>query len=86
MTSFGAFARPLALPIALLALHEIALRALAAKDVVGQILGAAEAPAPALIALMVAFYLVRLAAIFIAPGWLLFALARGILSWRQRRG
>jgi hypothetical protein len=82
----SAFARPLVPPLALLALHEIALRALAAKDVVGQILGAAEAPAPALVALMVAFYLVRLVAIFVAPGWLLLALACGAISWRRRRG
>jgi hypothetical protein len=83
---WSVFARPLALPLALLGLHEIALRALSAMDVVGRILGAAAAPDPALVALLGAFYVVRLAAIFVAPGWILLALGRTILALRHRRG
>jgi hypothetical protein len=76
--------RPLVAPLSVLALHALVLRILVETGAVGQVLGAAEQNL-AWVAVLAVFYLLRLVAFFVAPGWLLVAMGRMVLA-RKRRG
>lgn len=71
MRSLARHFRPLAAPLAVLAAHALALSALLRLDVVGLLLGAAATPPLSLLLLVAAFYVLRLGAFFVVPGWLL---------------
>lgn len=62
-------------PVLALVIAELSLHALFAAHTVSQVLGAAR-PSVTAALLLFLFFLVRLFAFFIAPGWLLFALGR----------
>lgn len=63
--------RPLVAPLLVLVAHLVTLAVLVRIDVVGRLLGAAAAPPLALVAVVGAFYVLRLGAYFVVPGWLL---------------
>jgi hypothetical protein len=65
-------------PLGLLVAHGLALRGLYAADVVARVLGAASPPW-GLVLVLVAFYLLRIIAYFVAPGWLLYSLGRALV-------
>jgi hypothetical protein len=81
--ALGVFA-PLGPPLALLGVHALALRALYAADVMGRLLGAVS-PSGWLVLLLACFYLLRLVAFFVAPGWLLVAVVRVAVALRRGR-
>ena len=72
--------RALALPLGLLALQAVTLRALFAADALGHVLGAATAPSPWVVSAMVAFYLLRLVVVFVVPGWIVIVTVRLVLA------
>lgn len=72
--------RALALPLGLVALQAVTLRALFAADVLGHVLGAAITPSPWVVSAMVAFYLLRLVVMFVVPGWIAVVVVRLVLA------
>lgn len=78
--------RPLGAPLIVLALHAIALHVLVRLDVVGRLLGAAATPPLALVAVVGVFYVLRVLAYFVVPGWLLCRMV-GVVGavWGERR-
>lgn len=63
--------RPLVAPLLVLLAHVLTLQALVRLDVVGRLLGAAATPPLGLLAVVAVFYVLRVFAYFVVPGWLL---------------
>lgn len=74
--------RPLYAPLAVLVLHALALELLYRADVLSELLGTTSPNVAAAFALAL-YYVLRIVAIFICPGWLLFALARVVMDLRS---
>ncbi len=68
-------------PLLLIAVHLLLLRALASMNVVHELLGTAR-PDLGLVALLGFFYLLRLLAFFVAPGWLVFRVVGAVRGVR----
>jgi hypothetical protein len=75
MRSFSKRWRPLAWPAAIAASYFVLSRVIIAIGAVQQVLGAVR-PNPLALAALVALYVLRLATLFIVPGWTLVALYR----------
>lgn len=75
---------PLA-PLLVLLGHVVAVAILSRIDVISQLLGSAR-PNPVWLFLALAFYALRLVAVFVAPGWLFVTVGAALCArWSARR-